>query len=103
MSLRALMAKVGMGVLGAGIMGERLLRAAAGQDAVSIVGLWDPSTVVLSRLATALPALPIMSCAAEVISAADCVYVASPPATICPMPARYWLQARHFSARSHWR
>lgn len=75
------MVEIGMGVLGAGIMGERLLRAAPGQDAVRIVGVWDPSAEALSRLAAALPGVPVMGSAAEVIGAADCVYVASPPAT----------------------
>lgn len=75
------MTEIGIGVLGAGIMGERLLRAAAGQGAVRIVGIWDPSAVALSRLADALPSLPILASAADVIAASDCVYVASPPAT----------------------
>ncbi len=75
------MAEIALGVLGAGIMGERLLHAAAGQDAVRISGLWDPSAAALSRVAASLPGLPILSSAAEVIGTADCVYVASPPAT----------------------
>ncbi len=78
------MAKVGVGVLGAGIMGERLLRAAGGQDVVRIVGVWDPSAATLERLAAELPDLPVMPSAAAVIGAADCVYVASPPATHLP-------------------
>lgn len=75
------MTEIGMGVLGAGIMGERLLRAAPGQDAVRIAGVWDPSSEALSRLAATLPGLRVMGSAAEVIAASDCVYVASPPAT----------------------
>ncbi len=78
------MAQVAMGVLGGGIMGERLLRAAGGQDVVGIAGVWDPSAAALSRLADALPGVPIMASAAAVIDAADCVYVASPPATHLP-------------------
>ena len=78
------MAKIGVGVLGAGIMGERLLRAAGGQDVVGIVGLWDPSAAALDRLSAALPGLPVMESAADVIDAAACVYVASPPATHLP-------------------
>lgn len=75
------MDQIGLGVLGAGIMGERLLRAAPGQGAVRIVGVWDPSADALSRLAAALPDVTVMRSAAEVIAASDCVYVASPPAT----------------------
>ena len=75
------MASIGLGVLGAGIMGERLLRAAPGQGAVAIAGVWDPSAEAVRHLADALPGLPVMASAAEVIAASDCVYVASPPAT----------------------
>lgn len=62
-------------------MGERLIRAAAGQDAVQVVGVWDPSVAILSRLETEIPGLPIMRSAADVIERAECIYVASPPAT----------------------
>ncbi len=75
------MLEIAMGVLGAGIMGERLLRAAPGQGAVRIARVWDPSGEALSRLSSALPAVKVMGSAAEVIAASDCVYVASPPAT----------------------
>lgn len=75
------MANIGVGVLGAGIMGERLLRAAGGQDVVGIVGLWDPAAAALTRLSSEMPGLPVMASADAVIDAADCVYVASPPAT----------------------
>ena len=78
------MNEIGLGVLGAGIMGERLLRAAPGQGAVRIAGVWDPSAEALSRLTAAVPGLTIMGSAAEVIAASDCVYVASPPATHLP-------------------
>ncbi|MDT7950011.1 MAG: Gfo/Idh/MocA family oxidoreductase [Acetobacteraceae bacterium] len=80
----AAMAQIGLGVLGAGIMGERLLRAAADQDAVTVVGVWDPSEAARDRLAAAMPGLPILPGAAEIIAASDCVYVASPPATHLP-------------------
>ena len=78
------MNEIGLGVLGAGIMGERLLRAAPGQDAVRIAGVWDPSPEALSRLTAALPGLTVMGSATEVIAASECVYVASPPATHLP-------------------
>ena len=75
------MAAIGLGVLGAGIMGERLVRAAAGQDAIRISGVWDPDATASSRLSAAVPGLRVLQSAAAVIDAADCVYVASPPAT----------------------
>ena len=68
-----------LGIIGAGIMGERLVRAAHGQPGVTITGIWDPAASALARLDA--PALPS---AAAVIAAADCVYIASPPATHLP-------------------
>ena len=70
-----------LGIIGAGIMGERLMRAAESQDAVQITGVWDPSLAATRRIATELPTLPQRASAAAVIEEADCIYVASPPAT----------------------
>lgn len=70
-----------LGIIGAGIMGERLLRAAQGQPGVQITGVWDPAADTMARLCADLPDTPALGSAAEVIGAADCVYVASPPAT----------------------
>ena len=75
---------VRLGIIGAGIMGERLLRAAAGQDRVQVAGLWDPAPEAVARLGAELPGTPFLRSAAAVIEAADCVYVASPPATHLP-------------------
>ncbi|UPG71143.1 Gfo/Idh/MocA family oxidoreductase [Roseomonas gilardii subsp. gilardii] len=75
---------VRLGIIGAGIMGERLLRAAAGQDRVLVTGLWDPAPEAVARLGAELPGTPFQPSAAAVIESADCVYVASPPATHLP-------------------
>ena len=70
-----------LGIIGAGIMGERLLRAAQGHPSVTVSGVWDPASAALTRLAGELPGLLVAVSAAEVIAGCDCVYVASPPAT----------------------
>lgn len=74
---------VALGIIGAGIMGERLLRAAldhAGEH-VAIVGIWDPAPSALARIAAALPDVPRAADPAGLIAASDCVYVASPPSS----------------------
>jgi predicted dehydrogenase len=77
------MAPIKLGILGAGIMGERLLRAALehAADSVTISSIWDPAEAAMARLAAALPAVPQAENAAQVVAGCDCVYIASPPAT----------------------
>src|ERR1700723_4522941 len=77
------MAPIKLGILGAGIMGERLLRAAVehAADSVTVSGVWDPAEAAMARIATALPTVPRAENAARVIAGCDCVYIASPPAT----------------------
>lgn len=74
---------VAIGVIGAGIMGERLLNAIVRQDPalVHACAIWDPSADAMQRMAKAFPKVPQMADAASVIAASDCVYVASPPAS----------------------
>jgi predicted dehydrogenase len=69
-----------LGIIGAGIMGERLARAARdhARETVTLVGLWDPQAEAMARLADLAPTRPT---AAAVIAASDCVYIASPPAS----------------------
>lgn len=77
------MTAIGFGIIGAGIMGERMLRAAQEHAAqsVTIAGLWDPSPAARARLGAALPGLRWFDDAASLIAAAKCVYIASPPAS----------------------
>jgi predicted dehydrogenase len=72
-----------LGIIGYGIMGERLLRAAVAHDpnVVSVAGVWDPSPAALNRLGHDLPEVPRLSSAEDIVQASDCVYVASPPAS----------------------
>lgn len=74
---------VALGIVGFGIMGERLLRAALNHDPAVIrpVAVWDPAPAAAARLAEVAPGLPMLGSAAEVIAACDALYVASPPAS----------------------
>lgn len=74
---------VSIGLIGAGIMGERMLRAILAQspELVRAAGIWDPSAEAMARIAGELPQVARMRDPAAVIAASDCVYVASPPAS----------------------
>ncbi|MGE7468095.1 Gfo/Idh/MocA family protein [Bosea sp. NPDC003192] len=74
---------VSIGLIGAGIMGERMLRAILAQspDLVRAAGIWDPSGEAMARIAGELPHVAQQLDAASVIAASDCVYIASPPAS----------------------
>jgi predicted dehydrogenase len=67
-------------------MGERMLRAATehAADVVEVTAVWDASPDPLDRLSASLPTLPRADTAAAAIAAADCVYIATPPATHIP-------------------
>ncbi len=83
------MTAIRLGVIGAGIMGERMLRAALDHaaDTVQIVGVWDPSAAARARIAAGLPGVSLAASAEALIAAADCVYIASPPASHLPLSA----------------
>ena len=70
-----------IGIIGAGIMGERMLRAALdhASDLVEITAIWDASPEALARIAPL--GAPTAPSAAAAIEAADCIYIATPPAT----------------------
>lgn len=74
---------VALGIVGFGIMGERLLRATLNHDrsVIRLAGVWDPSPVAASRLAEIAPEVPMLGSAAEVVAACDALYVASPPSS----------------------
>jgi predicted dehydrogenase len=74
---------VAIGIIGAGIMGERLLNAILQQDPnlIHACGIWDPSAEAMQRMAQTFPDVPRMSDASAIIAASDCVYIASPPAS----------------------
>ena len=72
-----------LGIIGAGIMGRRMLDAVQGQtqSPVRIAALWDPSPAARDHIASAYPTVPLAADAAAVVAASACVYVASPPAS----------------------
>lgn len=72
-----------IGIIGAGIMGERLLGAILDQSPalVTVSGVWDPAPSAVARMAATFPQIPRLADAAAVIAASDCVYIASPPAS----------------------
>jgi predicted dehydrogenase len=77
------MTPIRLGILGAGIMGERLLRAALehAADSVQVSGIWDPSEAAMARIGAALPTVPRAASVEQVLEACDCLYIASPPAS----------------------
>ena len=77
-----------LGIIGCGIMGERMLRAAIDHalGLVTITGMWDAAPNALERLATVHPGRA--ADAETVIDGADCVYVATPPGTHLDYAAR---------------
>lgn len=70
---------VTLGIIGTGIMGQRMLDAVASgpPGPVGISAVWDPSPA--AREAVARRDVVVAADADAVIAASDCVYVASPP------------------------
>ena len=78
-----------VGVIGLGIMGNRMLdRLAAHPDFAAVVG-WDPNPEACARTLSIFPALTMLDSAESVCLSelVDCVYIASPPGsrTFVPM------------------
>src|SRR5579875_3437049 len=71
-----------LGIIGAGIMGERLLRAAQEHAAeiVEVSGIWDQQGAALDRVG-AIGGVRTAGSAHEVIQGAECIYIATPPAS----------------------
>jgi len=72
-----------LAVIGFGVMGERIVRGALDHPSadVELAGVWDPSPAAMERLAASLPAARALPSAEAAVAEADCVYIASPPAT----------------------
>ena len=78
---------VTLGIIGLGIMGERLLRAALDHAAESVtpVAVWDPAPAAATRLAGITGAPRMLATPDAVIGACDCLYIAAPPAAHIPL------------------
>jgi predicted dehydrogenase len=74
---------VALGVIGFGIMGERLLRAALAHDpaVLRLSGVWDPAPEAAARLAAAAPDVAMLRSPDDVIAACDALYIATPPSS----------------------
>lgn len=72
---------VGVGVLGTGIMGRRMLAALHKQDRLAAVALWDPSAAALQLAQPLAPQATLHASAAALVAdpAVQLVYIASPP------------------------
>lgn len=70
-----------LSIIGLGIMGERLMRAALNHPGTQVASVWDPAPQAAARLAAISPDLTMSATANEAIGAGQAVYVASPPAS----------------------
>ena len=75
-------APIALGIIGFGINGELLLRAALdhGAEHVLVTGVWDHALSTAIRLGGVSAAVPMLGSAVAVIVARDCLYVTTPPA-----------------------
>jgi predicted dehydrogenase len=75
--------RIRLGIIGAGIMGERMLRAALdhAQDVADVCAIWDAAPAALDRIAAFAPDVVRADSADAAMRMADCVYIATPPAT----------------------
>ena len=80
-------ALIALGIIGFGVMGERLLRAALSHaaDFVTPVGVWDPAAEAVIRLAGVSSEVPMLASAEAVIADSECVYIAAPPSAHIPL------------------
>jgi predicted dehydrogenase len=71
-----------IGVIGLGVMGQRMLARLAEHPRVCALVTWDPNPTAVAEVRKRHPGLRIAATAEEVIGAPalDCIYIASPPA-----------------------
>ena len=67
-------------IIGLGIMGRRMLEHMARHPRFDPCLLWDPSAEACAQAGAMAPGAQVMATPDEAIAAADCVYLACPPA-----------------------
>jgi predicted dehydrogenase len=72
-----------IGIIGLGVMGERMLRNMAKHGGFAVVAAWDPVEETRQKLGAIAPAARFLGDAAALVGddAVDCVYIAAPPAS----------------------
>jgi predicted dehydrogenase len=71
----------GIGIIGLGIMGQRMLASLGHHPGFTVVAAWDPSAAALDRLRRKSPAITVEASAKAVAARTDlaALYIASPP------------------------
>jgi len=74
---------IGFGIIGLGVMGQRMLARIAERSRTRALAVWDPDAGVLAATKERYPAVTVAQTPAEVIGTPElhCLYVASPPAS----------------------
>jgi predicted dehydrogenase len=73
----------GIGIIGLGIMGQRMLASLGRHPGFTVVAAWDPSPAALDRLRRDMPAIAAAASAESLAARSDiaALYIASPPAS----------------------
>lgn len=81
------MTDIRLGIIGCGIMGERILRVTLDNSdlGVTLAGVYEPSESRRAQLARELPGAKLVEGAEALMQASDCIYIASPPLTHLPL------------------
>ncbi len=71
-----------IGIIGLGVMGERMLRNMSAHPAFAVTAAWDPSPGAAEKLGQLRREARLARDAADLVAdpAVDCVYIAAPPA-----------------------
>ena len=72
-----------IGIIGLGVMGERMLRNMEKHPSFAVIAAWDPAPAAAAKLRTLAPTARFAAGAADLAGDADvdCVYIAAPPAS----------------------